>query len=424
MRRVQREAGQSSVEYVATVALVAAVLAAVIPLTAAGPPIAGAVMDALRKGLCLVAGGGCSLRATPCIVATRTIDERAGVDFVLIRVGRRSGVLRQELSDGSIAITEIEDLEAGPRIGIGAHGHLKLGRIDVGIGGELQAALLAQLGHGRTFVVHSTEEADRLVDRLVHGSPATMLVDLPIRAVRGALGVGEKGIPRADIVYYEGGVQGLFEAGVGSLLDRADLFVAAAHTVGIRLDRHTGERTLYMHIADRAMAPLLTLLGGLGASAEGTLVAGLTLDRHGHPVEFTVSGSRRLARGMTAPLSALIPSLGPLAMTGDRFEIDARLDMTNAQNASVVRRFLMSLTLAGGPQEALDAGGLLAERLRTDARLDARVYDVSNSVIGVDGSLALGARIGGDFSYERSSGRLVQAAGRPPEGWWEQRHDC
>jgi hypothetical protein len=424
MRAMRRERGQASIEYVAIVALVVAILAAVIPLTAAGPALAGAVMDGLRRGLCVVTDGGCALKAAPCIVATSTIDERAGLDIVLVRVGRHSGILRQELSDGSIAITEIEDLEGGPRVGIGAHGHIHLGDLDIGIGGELQAALLAQLGHGRTFVVHSREAADELVDRLVHGSSATMLADLPIRAVRGALGMSEDGIPKADAVYYEGGAQGLFEAGLGPLVTRADLVVAATHTVGIRVDRRTGQRTLYMQIADRAMAPLTTLFGELGGSAEGTLVAGLTLDRQGHPVQFSVSGSRRLASGGTAPLTALIPSIGPLAMAGDRFELDAWLDLANAQNTALVRRFLMSLTLAGGPAELVDAAGALADRLRSDARLDARVYDVGSSVIGVDGSIALGARIGGDFSYERSSGRLVQAAGRSPEGWWEQRHDC
>jgi hypothetical protein len=111
-------------------------------------------------------------------------------------------------------------------------------------------------------------------------------------------------------------------------------------------------------------------------------------------------------------------------MAGDRFELDARLDLSNAENAGLVRRFLIALTMPGGPVELMEAGDALADRLRSDARLDARVYDVSSSVIGVDGSIALGARLGGDFSYERSSGRLVQAAGRPPEGWWEQRRDC
>jgi hypothetical protein len=424
MRAARRERGQASIEYVGVVALVVAVLAAVIPLTSAGPAIAGAVMDGLRRGLCLVTGGGCALDAGPCVVATSTIDERAGLDLVLVRVGRHSGILREDLSDGSIAVTELEDLEAGPRVGIGVHGHIHIDDLDIGLGGELNAALLAQLGGGRTFIVHSAEAADQLVDRLVHGSPGTMLADLPVRVVRGALGIGEKGIPEADEVYFEGGVDGLFEAGVGALLTRADIVAAAAHTVGIRVDRRTGNRTLYTRVADRAIAPFMTLLGGLGAAAEGTLVTGLTLDRHGHPVEFSVSGARRLARGRTAPLTALIPDLGPLAMTGDRFELDARLDLANAENAALVRRFLLSLSMAGGPGEVFDAGGALVDRIRTDGRLDARVYDVSSSVIGVDGSIALGARVGGDFSYDRSSGRLVQAAGRPPEGWWEQRHDC
>jgi hypothetical protein len=424
MRGMRRQAGQASIEYVAVVALVAAVLAAVIPLTAAGPPIASAVMDGLRKGLCLVTGGGCSLEAEPCVVATGTIDERAGVDLVLVRVGRHSGILREERSDGSIAVTEIEDLEGGPRVGIGAHGHVQLGSIGIGIGGELNAALLAQLGGGRTFIVHSREAADRLVDRLVHGSPATMLADLPVRVVRGALGIGENGIPEPDEVYLEGGIQGFAEAGVGALLTSPYLIAAAAHTVGIRVDRRTGQRTLYLRIADRAVAPLMTLLGGLGAGAEGTLVAGLTLDRQGHAVEFSVSGARRLAGGGTAPLTTLIPSLGPLAMKGDRFEIDARLALDNAENAALVRRFLLSFSMAGGPAELVDAGGALVDRIRSDARLDAHVYDVGSSIIGIDGSVALGARVGGDFSYERSSGRLVQAAGRPPEGWWEQRRDC
>ncbi|MEA2271765.1 MAG: hypothetical protein QOI98_473 [Solirubrobacteraceae bacterium] len=423
MRRITRESGQASLEYVAVVALVALVLAGA-SLTAAGPALAGAVLDGVRRALCLVAGGGCSVAATPCVVASATTDERAGVDLALVRIGRHAGILRQERSDGTIAITEIEDIDGGPQVGLGIHGHVELGRLKVALGGELQAALLAELGHGRTFIVHSREAADRLVSRLVHGSPETMLVDLPIRAVRGALGLGEGGIPKADEVYYEGGVKGVLAAGVGALPASLDLAAAAAQTVGIRLDRRTGRRTLYLHVADHAAIPLSTILGSVGESAEGTLMGGLTVDRHGRPVEFSLSVATRLAKGATSPLTTLIPSLGPLVESGDRYELDARLDLTNAENALAVRGFLVALMGGGGPQGLVDTGRRLAERLRTDARLDARVYDVTSSVLGADGSIALGVRVGGDFSFERSAGRLVQAIGRPPEGWWEQRFDC
>jgi hypothetical protein len=141
-------------------------------------------------------------------------------------------------------------------------------------------------------------------------------------------------------------------------------------------------------------------------------------------VEFSLSIAMRLAKGATSPLTTLIPSLGPLVESGDRYELDARLDLTNADNALAVREFLFALVGAGGPQGLVDTGRRLAERLRTDARLDARVYDVTSSVLGADGSIALGARVGADFSFERSSGRLIQAGARPPEGWWERRFDC
>ena len=285
-------------------------------------------------------------------------DRRArGLDLALVRVGRHSGILRQERSDGTIAITEIEDLDGGLQVGLGAKGHVKVGGLKVALGGELQAGMLAQLGHGRTFIVHSRAEADRLVDRLVHGSPHTMLVDLPIRAVRGALGMKEKGVPQADQVYYEAGAKGFVSAGLSGMVASVELAAAIGQTAGIRVDRRTGQRTLFLHVTGHAALPLSTLLGKLGATGDGTLIAGLTLDRRGHPVEFSVSGTGRLAKGRTSPVNTLIPSLGPLAQTGDRYELDARLDMTNLENAMAVRRFLLAVGGLGSPQDVVDAGG-------------------------------------------------------------------
>jgi hypothetical protein len=424
MRRRACESGQASVEYLAAVALVAAVLGATTVFVGGAPVFAATVLDGFRRALCVVVGGGCAAEATPCVVATRTTDERAGIDIALIRIDRHSGILRQERSDGTIAITEIEDLDGGVAVGIGAHGHVHVGRLNIALGGELQAGMLAQVGHGRTFVVHSRAEADRLVDRLVHGSPHTLLVDLPVRVVRGALGMGEKGVPRADQVYYEAGAKGLVAAGLSGMVASTELLAAIAQTVGIRVDRQTGQRTLYLHLSGHAAAPLATVLGEVGVTGDGDFVAGLTLDRAGHALEFSVSGAGRLAAGRTSPISTLVPSIGPLAQSGDRYELDARLDLLNGENAALVRRFLLALPMAGGPQELLDAGGALAERLRTDARLDARVYEVNSMETAVDGGLAVGVKLGGLFSFERSAGRLLQAAGRPPEGWWEPRHDC
>jgi hypothetical protein len=419
--RSTREGGQASIEYVAVVALVALALGGA-SFAAAGPPVAAAVMEGLRRGLCLIAGGSCSTRPTPCVVASATTDERAGLDIAVFRVGRRAGILRQERSDGTIAITEIEDLEGGLRVGIGAHGRVRFGGVRVGLGGQLQAALLAELGHGRTFVVRSREAADRLIARLVYGSPATMLVDLPIRVARGVLGMGRGGIPEPDEVYFEGGARGLLGAGLVSLPGSLELAAAAGITVGGRWDRRTGRRTLYFRLTERAAAPLTTVLGSVGEEGERTLVGGIAFDRRGRPVEFSLSGAARLTAGASSPAVALLRRAGAdLAVSGSRYEFDARLNLGNPANAAAVRMFLLALAVGGGTGKA---GRELAERIERDAQLDARAYEVRGSELGIDGAVALGPRLGGNFSFERTAARLVAAVSRPPHGWWDRRTDC
>ena len=190
----------------------ARVLALVLLLLAAGgaavaaPGIANGVGRGVQRALCEVASRGvlrCGTSAAraPCAAPRRGGAVTAKLAFV--RLGRGLGLLRAEQSDGSVDLTLLEHLDGGVEASVGAEGHLRLGRVELGGGGLLTARAVASLGGGRSWHLRRRGAADALQRRLVHvlagkGASALPVVRPPAR--RGparARGGGGRGAARA-----------------------------------------------------------------------------------------------------------------------------------------------------------------------------------------------------------------------------------
>jgi hypothetical protein len=427
--------GQASIEYVVVVALVA-VVSVVAGATVAAPGIANDVGRGFRRALCVVGGGDClATERRPCITATDERDQTVTVHAAFIRVGRHAGILRQDLSDGTVLVTEIEDVSGGGQVGLGLRGRLQLAGVDLAGGGELHAAALARLGHSRTFHVRDARAAIRLVERLVVGSPQTMLLDLPVRLVKRALGGGD-GLPRADRVTFTAGADTDASAELGKIADRAEIDAALRASLGGRLDRRTGRRTLFFDVAGEAAGSLRAAVAQGRLAGGGRVVLGVTYDRDGRPLLLTAS-----VAGDAHARAGALPGLAPRGKAGaspgapahgrltagaaGRLELDARLDLTVGANALAVRRLVGALgPLHPRPAAAASAARELAARMAHDSDLDVRAYTTQSSMQGIGADAALGARIGADVELVHASSRLLAAWNRPTGGVWERRIDC
>ncbi len=419
--------GQASIEYVVVVALVALVLA-VGGAAVAAPGVANAVVSSVRRALCIVTGGGCvTVRPRPCTVKSDSRDERVTVYAGIVRLGDHAGLLREVLSDGSVRITQIDDLEAGLNLGVGAEAHINVGGIALGTGEIAGAAAMGELGARRSWLLPDAAAADRLVARL-RGTTGVKIVDDPVKAVTGLLGLedDEDRPPAADEVTFTAGAKGLADLhGDGGIVD-ADVSLVSSLSAGGVWNRRTGQRTVLLR--GNASATLQLSRGIFkGRLREIDRVgAAIVLDRDGTPLELIVSAAGQLDRGKLGSLSA--KGVTTNRRTGLRGEADARLDLTVRENLALTRRALAALAThpLPGAGLAFTAPALLAllARLEEDGRLDVRTYAGSALSAGAGGSGGAGGRFGAEVEVSSDTLRLLEAWSRPPGGVWEERVDC
>ena len=394
--------GQASLEYVGVLALVAVVLGAAVVVTDA-PDLARAVGTQIRRALCIVANGDClSPRGpVPCITgATEDRRETSG-EVVVLRLADGRVVLREQRSDGSVAVTVAQSDAVGAGLTFG--GDLKLGRVDVAASGEVQGQVRG--GYTRRFVRSDGASADRLIAELAER-------DWPFGGVgrelaRLATGGAEDG-PVPDEREYALGHEISGEAALDALgLVGAEADGLGARTIGVRVSPGTGERTVVLRVDAEFGSALNLLAAGLDAGAAGSTQAALTFDRDRHPVRLLLSQFGGV-RG-----SAHLDSLE--SGGGDRVEVEQRLEL-----ADPTARADALAALRGDPSAATRT----ARRFAADARTDVRVYGTSREESSTGGRLGFGVSAG--FEQVRSLERrhLVRAYAREGGQGWGPNLEC
>jgi hypothetical protein len=417
-------------EYVAIVALVLFVLA-VGTVVVAAPGVANGVVEGLRRGLCVVSGTGCvTLEQRPCVVVSDTRDQSVTVHVAFVRISDHAGLLRQTMSDGTVVVTLVDDAGLGAELGLGASGHVDVGGVHLGTGELTALSGMGVLGARRAWHVPDAAAADRLVKQL-RGPTGVALVDRPIQAVAGFLGIGgdddRDRPPAPDVVTFTAGAQGIAEAHLDGALADVDLQGVGQLSGGVSWDHRTGERTLLIR-GDGKVAVQLAhgifkgRLRGVDAAS-----AALVFDRSGAPKELVVSAVGQLDRGLLGSFDR--HGLALQRRSGERAEVDARLDLTEPDNLRAVRIALAQVTgdpplSLSGVAEAVGSLGPLAHRIDDDGRIDVRTYEASSTSGGVGLSGAFGGRFGADVGVGREGLSLSQAWSRPPGGVWQDRVDC
>ena len=166
-----RSSGQASIEYVAVLALLVAVLAGAGAAVAA-PDLPRALAHHARVALCVVGGDVCrseDARAAglaPCVVNSERRENESGVTVVIVRAARGGVVQIERRSDGSALVSKL----SGGTLDASAGFSVRLGPVLSG-GGTISAGYGFRTG--RAWEVGSEKELEALLADLDHAPRPT-----------------------------------------------------------------------------------------------------------------------------------------------------------------------------------------------------------------------------------------------------------
>jgi hypothetical protein len=411
--------GQGTIEYLAVVLLVAAVMgaaAALVVVTGLGERVTAA----MRRALCVVTGEACDearrIAVAPCVRSSREHADGGHMQVLVVRVGSRDVELRERRSDGTVAVTLVDEKDGGLDAGTGVEAHLRWGHGGFAIGSELRVALLAGRASGRTWIVPDAAAADRVV----------LQAALEARSHRPAVtiqptdqyspympGPAEVHAPQPDVTFHErsSGLTVDFHAGNSKALT-----LSTDDAYGERVDRATGRRTVYVRATGGGRGKLS--FAGAGSDEQEERY-GITFDRSGRPVDLEVLSTVDVsgAAGLPPRLARIAGWLKIPAYGAKHVETEQHLDLLEPANAEAADAFLRDF--GDGRLGVQFTANALRERLDLDGTLNVRTYSADETAHQLGGhAKVLGVGIGGEGGSEDRSAQLVAAARRDEAGRW------
>jgi hypothetical protein len=408
---------------VALVALVGGAAATV--AAAGGRDIARAVPREVVRALCLVRGGDCDRDRQACPVRSQALRAGATVRVAFVRLGRHHGLVEELRSDGTVALTLVEERAAGAEAGTGARAALRLGGSVLAIGGGVRAAALVRAGRGSTWIVPHGPRAEALRSRLrAHFRVAPTRELAPGFLARRVL----PDLPPPAETFGDAGLE--VDAGASTSRGMGSLAasLSADELAGARIDHVGGGRTFYI----RRRNALDASGTAAGATAAGTGEHGteyaLTVDRGGRPIDLAVIETGSLAGSIDLP-TRLQPVAGLLDLPGRgrrAWVTETHLDLTDAESLAVAGRALRALRdPAVRVGDAVVVSAALERRLAQHGVVDARAYALEGERYGAELDARVGAvGAGVDVEASSESARLVGAVTRGIDGQWRRREDC
>jgi hypothetical protein len=356
----------------------------------------------MARAVCIVGSGDCARDREPCVVGSVENSQAVTVSLAILHLGEDGSALVEHRSDGTVAVTVEQGYALGVAAAGGARAELDAGGLDVTVGGEVTASLIARHGKGRTWIVGSDAEAKDLLDHL-----------------------GDA--PEPDAVSQAGDWEGAVgtSAGVSGLvsLDAAHGALTFDHEAGAQVDRRTGHRTLYVQSS-------WTGEGGAGGGVLGVSGghAGETyaveLDAAGRPLDLRVlaAGSFAGSRDLPGVVQPVVGLLENGTSSGRVYEVTAHLDLTDARNLAAARELLDAVARHHATAEPSQA---LRRVIDERGTVEARVLQQQSSSDDAGLHVALSwAQMGGKAHVEHRTQQLVAATSRGLDGQWLPRTDC
>lgn len=361
-RRPRSDAGQATMDYIGTLAVVALVIGAVITAFTASSGLVGERAAQLICKVLTLGQGGCGGETevrnrqptTPCVVGSRGDEIEAGISITFIDIGGSRGFVVEERSDGTFKVTQVQGGDVSATAGAGASTSFTIADNKAGLGASASVKGGVVFQGGREWVVGSQDEVDRLTsaenwsrldDVLAAASPVT---GAALPWLRDKLGIGEQ-FPEPDSVYVAGGVTAGASAyaGYGSATTSAG--ATGSRLLGYRHDNRSGENTFYFEttVDASASAELAGVIDQLGAGVDGEVkvLTTVTVDGDGSIVEASRSAlAAGSSRGLT---NALFGGAGTPLMSED-VGTGTQWDATLPVRDDADRRAVMALLASSG----------------------------------------------------------------------------
>jgi hypothetical protein len=353
--------GQTTAEYTALLALVAAALVGAGAILGPGQ-IGAAVASGVRTGICLVGGDICrasdaeAAGLEPCTVGERHDGGGTTVSVAWLRLGGGGGLTVATRSDGTVLVTKTDEDHAGAGLGLGVEAS-PLG-VELGVEGSID------------FTVARGEAWE-----------------FPDAAAAGRFLAGGDAPP----TWRFGETGAVLTAGAGAALagnTLAGVEASARSAEGARVGR--GQTTLYMRTR---LDSGVKLPGGagIGGPTSGDVMTELTLD-----------GDR--------PREIAFRTVGRAAGGGRVADTVARLDLRDPANRAAA-------------DAAPDLRSLLRLAVQRGV-VERSVYEVRDDSRGLELAVRLGAQLGVDASDVHVRRRLVAASAWTPGSQELVREDC
>jgi hypothetical protein len=413
LRRLRTQDGQMASDYMGTLFIVAAIVAAVF---ASG--IAGQIAQRTKELICQIGGWDCSAATqqalSQCVVAEATdkLTLNGSVNIRLVKVKLEGGVeyVRQKRADGTVAVTLKLPLSGG--VGPALAKELGVGSLDgtVKAGSVPQVTfLLADDAAANTFAQQIKDSAiavaaGPIISHFIHKS---VHIDVPpIESVAYEVNAG------VDLSYSIDGAGGY---GKGSL--------SGLNTLGIKHNLthgkpNSGDTTVYYRYNGNAGLEGGSLIGpGFGGALAGDMTLAVTLDSHGKPKTLSLIGTggysgKTQLKGSFKDMAAALHGLDGVDITDSdtsgkkaQFQIDLPLDAPDVQSAAL--QFLQGVNpLTGNVASRAEAGAQLWNAIQQNAKVELRTYDTHSSSKGVDIDAVVA---GGGINYDTTGSDLTGA---------------
>lgn len=431
-------AGQSTVEYVGVLLLVAIALGGIALVSSGGGPRLGLT---IARAFCRVLGASCprlelalAPPLAPCPVSRSAREEEASATVGVIAVGIGDSIAVARGSDGGISVSLLDHGDAGLTAGVGAHFELP-GRWG-GATGSAAASATAKIGFttGLLYRFRDPARGAAFIARYRHRSSIAGRTEDTLKGlciVCHVFGVKHEPFPRADAVFVEGGPSAAASAQASSGGWSAGFKAAIAGALGARESR-SGTTTFYYRLDESVAGDLDAVVASAGGTGRVEGLLEYRVARDGRPLSLRFQSVRgwtgRLAlAGHARNLPELERGLrrGGASLggsTGQTLEYQALLDLRRPAN-----RRASQAVIDGLRRDPLALPRLvrrLGRRMAVDGTVDLRTFATHDRQDGIGAGGRLGVGLSGDYANRTTIAGLVDAYTRPPGDRFLRRVDC